>query len=121
MMSDLKVPVHFVPPASILYEALAMAEGARIYGSYNWRTTKAEVMTHIGACLRHLYAYLDGEDIDPTSGVHHLGHAKSRLGILIDCIEIDYLIDNRPPPGNAGKLVRQLSESGSTLTTLMRT
>ena len=121
MTNDLKVPLHVVPPVSILYEALAMAEGARIYGSYNWRTTKAEVMTHIGACLRHLYAYLDGEDTDPQSGVHHLGHAKACLGIIVDCIEINYLIDNRPPPGNAGKLVRQLSESGSTLTTLMRT
>jgi hypothetical protein len=109
MTNDLKIPVHLVPPVSILYEALAMAEGARIYGSYNWRTTKAEVMTHLGACLRHLCAYLDGEDIDPKSGLHHLGYAKARLGILIDCIEIDYLIDDRPPPGGAGNLLRKFA------------
>jgi hypothetical protein len=107
MTNDLKIPVHFVPPVSILYEALAFAEGARLYGSYNWRMTKVEVMTHIGACLRHLYAYLDGEDIDPTSGVHHLGHAKSRLGILADCIEAGNLIDDRPCPGYAGKFLRK--------------
>lgn len=94
-----------VPPASILREAEAMHYGAHLaprkggtkgYGPYNWRDDPVEVMIYVDACMRHLFAYVDGEGTDPESGVTHLGHAKACLGIIVDAEANGTLIDNRP-------------------------
>lgn len=47
--------------------------GAKKYSRDNWKkglkTTEV-----VDSMLRHVYAYLDGEDIDPESGINHTGH-----------------------------------------------
>lgn len=103
---DKKVPLQLIPPAALIYMGQALKEGARKYGAYNWRENDVEVMTYIGATMRHVAAYLDREDIDPESGNHHLAHALASLAILVDSIECGVSIDNRPPEGAAGKLIR---------------
>lgn len=105
---DLKVPVHTVPPALMIGAARAFGEGANKYGAFNWRTSKVETMTYIGAMLRHLAAYADGEDVDPesTTGKLHLEGIAACVGILLDCTAGGFLIDNRPPKGPAPQLVR---------------
>lgn len=102
---DKKVPLHLCTPAGMAYEAMAMKHGAHKYGAWNFRQTKVEQMTYIGAALRHLSQYQDGESIDEESGVPHLGLAKACLGILIDSIENDGSIDNRPPKGRMTELL----------------
>jgi len=102
---DKKIPMHLVPPASIAYEAMAMAEGARKYGAYNWRENDVEVMTYVGAAMRHLGQWVDGEEIDSDSGKPHLAHAKACLGILIDATENGNAIDNRPASGPMSKVL----------------
>lgn len=48
--------------------------GAKKYGSEeNWKGVPQR--DWIEATLRHLYAFLDGEDKDPESGLNHLSHA----------------------------------------------
>lgn len=96
-----------VPPASLIYEALGMADGARKYGPYNWRKTKVILSIYIDACLRHLLAFYDGEEVAPDSGVPHLAHAKANLGIIIDALQQGGAIDDRPPKGAAGKLLEE--------------
>lgn len=103
---DKKVPLQLIPPAALIYMGQALKEGARKYGAYNWRENDVEVMTYIGATMRHVAAYLDREDVDPESGNHHLAHALASLAILVDSIECGVSIDNRPPEGAAGKLIR---------------
>jgi hypothetical protein len=103
-----KLPIlSIVPPASIIYEANAMRDGALKYGPTNWRDQKIQAMTYIDANLRHILAWVDGEDLAPDSLVHHLAHAKASLGILIDAIEHGSWIDNRPKQrsGVAAKLL----------------
>lgn len=109
---DSKPAVHLVPPALILEAAIGLQEGAIKYGAYNWRETKIESMTYIAAMLRHLYAYLDGEDQDPESalGKSHLSGVAASLAILLDAINGDFLIDNRPPKGPAPKMVVRKTE-----------
>lgn len=104
---DLKVPMHLVPPALITGAAKALGEGARKYGAYNWRSSKVESMTYIGAIHRHLAAYLDGEDLDPesTEGKLHLDGIAACVAILLDATHGGFLIDNRPPKGPAPRLV----------------
>ena len=48
--------------------------GASKYASHNWRKGIAKGRL-IAAALRHLFAYLRGEDKDPESGLSHVAHA----------------------------------------------
>lgn len=102
---DKKVPIGYVPPAAIIYMGLAMADGARKYGPYNWRDKPIEAMTYVHAALRHVYEYLDGVDNASDSGKPHLAHALACLGLLADATEHGNLIDNRPIPGPAAALL----------------
>lgn len=48
--------------------------GAQKYAAHNWRKGIAKGRL-IAAALRHLFAYLRGEDRDPESGLSHVAHA----------------------------------------------
>lgn len=102
-----KVNLFTVPPASIIYEALAMQDGARKYGAYNWRAKKVVASIYISAALRHLFKYLDGQDVDPESGLPELAHLKACIGIIIDAKETGNLVDDRPTPGPTSRLLEQ--------------
>jgi hypothetical protein len=52
--------------------------GARKYSAHNWRSGLARSRL-LGACLRHVFAYLRGEDCDPETGLLHLYHASCCL------------------------------------------
>lgn len=72
-------------------EAIAqvMAYGARKYttdsapGEHNWRKG-FKWSRLLGAALRHLFAYLRGEDKDPESGLSHLAHAGCCVMFLLE-------------------------------------
>jgi hypothetical protein len=102
-LGDKKVNLALVPPASIIHEAMALESGAKKYNAYNWRTKKVRGMVYIAAGLRHLLEYLDGADFstDTDPPVHHLGHAKACLGIVLDALETGNLIDDRPNASRA--------------------
>lgn len=100
-----KVNLHLVPPSSIIYQALAMEDGAKKYGPYNWRENKVICTIYIDAAMRHLQAFLDGEMNAPDSQKPHLGHALASIGIIVDALETGNLVDNRPIPGTASELI----------------
>jgi len=108
-----KPDLSLVPAASSLYQAQAMMDGARKYGPYNWRDNPVRARVYISAAQRHLSQYLDGEDFDPISGVHHLGHGLACLGILADARETGNLVDDRPSPGPAGEMIRRFGDTQS--------
>jgi len=108
-----KPNVFAVPPAAILHEAMAMNDGGNKYGFYNWREKKVRNSIYISACMRHLYQYLDGEDFDPKSKVHHLGHARACLGIILDALETGNLVDDRPLHGAAPTMIRRYETNGT--------
>ena len=108
-----KIPVHLVPPASLLYQALAMKDGARKYGPYNWRKNKVITSIYVSAAMRHLLAYYDGEEVAEDSGVPHLAHALACLGIIVDALETGNLVDDRPEPGATAKLLSRYVEKES--------
>jgi hypothetical protein len=109
LIGDLKPQLHLVPPASIIYTAQAMANGAAKYGPYNWRDKKVRSTVYIAAAMRHLASYLDGENEAQDSHIPHLAHASACLAILIDATETDCLRDDRPTPGNSAKLIDRLT------------
>jgi len=105
-----KVPLSLVPPSSTIYQALAMKDGARKYGPYNWRANAVIASIYIDAAKRHLDAWFDGEGDADDSGVPHLGHALACVGIIVDAYESGNLIDNRPLPGPAARLLKKYVE-----------
>lgn len=102
-----KPNMFLVSPASTIYEALAMQNGAVKYGPYNWRENKVIASVYISALLRHVADWTDGQDLAEDSGVPHLGHAKACLGIIIDALETGNLIDDRPAKGCAPELLEK--------------
>lgn len=48
--------------------------GARKYAAWNWKKGIAKGRL-VAAALRHLFAYLGGQDKDPETGLSHAAHA----------------------------------------------
>lgn len=90
-----KTPLQLLPPYALAQTALAHAEGARRYGPWNWRTNKVCATTYIGAILRHLTAWQDGEDIDADSGLSHIAKIGACCNILLDARHCGTLVDDR--------------------------
>ena len=108
-----KPPLHLIPPAAEILEAVVMGLGARKYGEYNWRTSKVRATVYIAAAKRHLAQWLDGQDDDPESGVSHLAHARACLGVLLDAIATGNVIDDRPTAGPAAELIQKHTKAVS--------
>lgn len=79
---DGKLPVGLIPPEALLAEAAILRHGAAKYGLHNWRKGIAYSRV-IDAALRHITAWVGGEDLDAESGLPHLAHARCCLGFLI--------------------------------------
>ena len=108
-----KPPLHLIPPAAEILEAVVMGLGARKYGSFNWRTSKIRTTVYIAAAKRHLAQWLDGQNDDPESGVSHLAHARACLGVLLDAIATGNVIDDRPCAGPATELIEKHTKAVS--------
>lgn len=102
-----KAPLSLVPPSAIIAMAEAMQVGADKYGPFNWRDQPVQVRTYVEAALRHLYAFLDGQEAAEDTKVSHLAHAMAGLAILNDAIELGAIDDNRSKGPAAGLLRRQ--------------
>lgn len=109
-IGDTKPQLHLVPAALELHVSQAMADGAKKYGAYNWRTRKVKLSVYIAAAKRHLASYFDGEDRARDSGRLHLAHAGACIAILLDALETGNLIDDRPAKGCAADLIEKLSQ-----------
>jgi len=85
-------------PLAVLYQvSLALYEGARKYGPWNWRSESVDTMIYVDAAKRHLDWYTAHEDIDPDSGLHHVDKAIAGLMVLSDAIKHGCATDTRPP------------------------
>lgn len=105
-----KVQLDLVPASSIIYQALAMEDGATKYGAFNYREKPVKASIYVAAAMRHVMAWYDGEENATDSGKPHLAHALACLGILVDAKETGNLIDNRPYPGAAAKLIARFEK-----------
>ena len=103
-----KLPLHLWPPTATALGCTAMLEGLLKYGRSNWRPAGALASVYVGAALRHLLAWYEGENNAPDSGLPHLGHALACLAILVDAQANGNLVDDRQYPGGYNALVRQL-------------
>lgn len=87
-------PILFHPCASqITLQAMRDYANVRLFGAKkyarnNWKKGIPFTKT-IDAALRHLFAYVNGEYMDPESGISHLGH------VLCDLEHMIFFIGNK--------------------------
>lgn len=77
---------------------LALLEGARKYGRHNYRAAGVRASVYVDACVSgHLMPWMEGEDIDPDSGLSHIDKAIASLIVLRDGMYQGNWVDDRPP------------------------
>jgi len=92
-----KTPLRLLPRVALEEEAWALELGARKYGEWNWREAdrRPRATVYGEAVLRHVIAWMDGENLDEESGRSHLAHARAGLGILLDAMARGTMEDDR--------------------------
>lgn len=103
-----KVQMHMVPAGALVEVAGVFEHGASKYGSYNWRVAGIKLNTYTGGIMRHLLAIMDGQDVDPESGLPHLAHIAAGALIALDAGSLGKLTDDRVSPGRAAALLERL-------------
>ena len=77
--------------------------GAKKYVEHNWK--KGLPTTEIcESLLRHVFAYLRGEDKDPESGISHIGHIQCNAMFLSHMMNFKPEFDNREKDNSNEKL-----------------
>lgn len=72
-------------PIDSIEEILKVLEfGKKKYSSWNWTSGEGFKYTRVfNSLIRHLFAWIRGEDNDPESGLSHLAHAGCNVLFLI--------------------------------------
>ena len=77
---DGKADWSLVPFESLEGMVKVLEFGAQKYAGWNWTTNGGfSYMRVFRSCLRHLFAWARGEDLDPESGLSHIHHAMCNL------------------------------------------
>jgi hypothetical protein len=68
--------------------------GAKNYGDHNWRNG-FKWSRLLGATLRHVLAFMGGQDKDPETGLSHLAHAGCCIMFLLEHEALHKDLDDR--------------------------
>lgn len=85
---------ELIPALSILEISKVLAFGAKKYEEWNW-TEDLTYSRISGACLRHLFYWLSGEDKDKETGISHLAHAGCCVLFLLHLEQTRKDLDDR--------------------------
>lgn len=94
---DYKVPLDLLEYAAELDIAKALSTGAKKYGRKNYQKGQIRATTYGAAMLRHLLAWLDGQDCDTESGLRHIAHIGANVHVLYGAIYAGSFVDDRDP------------------------
>ncbi len=83
-----KASMSLLPYKPLLEVVKVLDYGATKYGRYNWRKGMSWSRL-IDATLRHVFAWVDGEDNDKESELSHIAHAACNLLFLLQ-YKVDY-------------------------------
>ena len=89
-----KPPMSLIDRHAIEEIAKVLAFGAEKYAAHNWRQGIAYSRL-LDASMRHLFAFADGEDLDPESGLSHIAHAGCCIVFLLGMIDAKPEMDDR--------------------------
>ena len=89
-----KLDLSLNPYVAVKAMAKAFMVGEKKYGRYNY--TKGHKASQLAAaCERHLKAWFEGEENDPTDGQPHLGSVMACVAMILRQQELGTLIDDR--------------------------
>lgn len=91
---DGKPLLALCPTEGIRLMGQAMTYGAKKYGAHNYLGGITSIRL-LSACLRHVTAYIAGEDNDGESGISHIGHALACLAMLAEMNKRKPELDDR--------------------------
>ena len=83
-----KLKWHLLPMQYLQGVVRVLMFGAKKYDEHNWRKGMPWSQPH-NAAIRHLAAFMTGEDIDPETGESHIDHAICCL-IFLRAFVADY-------------------------------
>ena len=81
-----KPKMNLLPPKAIVEVAKVLTFGAEKYDAENWRKLDDLQNRYTAGALRHIFAHMDGEQLDPETGLSHMAHA---LCCLLFKLEIE--------------------------------
>lgn len=79
-----KPMMSLFPPYAFEEISKVLTMGAKKYDVDNWKYVAGGKQRYLDAMLRHINAYIKGEQNDPEFGTHHLAHAGCCLAFLLD-------------------------------------
>ncbi len=80
-----KLPYELLPAKAIDELVKVLDFGAGKYSPNGWRhLLKGDLLKLLGAAMRHVFAYLRGQQNDKETGLHHLAHAACDLFFILE-------------------------------------
>ena len=88
-----KLEYGLLPPLALEETVKVLTFGAQKYDRDNWQIVPDAKRRYFDAVQRHMWAWKQGEQMDPESGIHHLAHAMCGLMFLYEH-DIMYSLNN---------------------------
>lgn len=79
-----KLEYGLIPPLALKEMVRVLTFGAQKYERDNWKVVPDSKRRYFDALQRHLWAWKEGEKLDPESNIHHLAHAACCLFFLYE-------------------------------------
>jgi Domain of unknown function (DUF5664) len=79
-----KLQFSLLPPKSIKETIRVLQYGAEKYEVGNWKVVPNAKQRYFDAAMRHLWAYNEGEVLDPETGLSHLAHAICSIMFILE-------------------------------------
>lgn len=89
-----KPRMDLLDPEALIQIAKVMTYGAKKYTAHNWRGGISWSRV-IAAAIRHLFAFMSGEDLDPETGLSHLAHLGCCVMFLLNFTKTHPELDDR--------------------------
>jgi hypothetical protein len=89
-----KPRMELLDPYAMEQVARVLTFGAEKYDPHNWRKGISYGRL-LGAALRHIFAFIGGEDNDKESGLPHPAHAMANLMFVLGMTQLHPELDDR--------------------------
>ena len=91
-----KPKMNLLPPKAIVEISKVLTFGAAKYDAENWRKLDDLQNRYTAGALRHIFAHMDGEELDPETNLSHLAHAMCCLLFKLE-IELEERLKKEEP------------------------
>ena len=91
-----KPKMNLLPPKAMVEISKVLTFGAAKYDAENWRKLDDLQNRYTAGALRHIFAHMDGEELDPETNLSHLAHAMCCLLFKLE-IELEERLKKEEP------------------------